>query len=148
MPPVVSPVNGDDPTARVYVPGTEKLRLANVATPPTACTLVVPLMVPFVGADASPLRAAGYAFQFQTATAPAAITFTQNGPPVSVQTGSTTRLYGGAITDINHDGWIDFIAVNEVSADLRVLLNTADGTGLLGPVLTPPEPKLITDWNG
>lgn len=107
-----------------------------------------------VGADASPMRAAGYAFQFQTATAPAAITFTQNGPPVSVQTGGTTRLYGGAITDINHDGWIDFIAVNEVSADLRVLLNTADGTGLLGPVLTPPEPigieaspSVVADFN-
>jgi uncharacterized repeat protein (TIGR01451 family) len=107
-----------------------------------------------VGANASPMRAAGYAFQFQTATAPAAITFTQNGPPVSVQTGSTTRLYGGAITDINHDGWIDFIAVNEVSADLRVLLNTADGSGLLGPVLTPPEPigieaspSVVADFN-
>ena len=93
-----------------------------------------------VGADATPMRAAGYAFQFQTASAPAAITFTQNGPPVSVQTGGTTRLYGGAITDINHDGWVDFIAVNEVSADLRVLLNTADGSGLLEPVLEPPTP--------
>ena len=49
---------------------------------------------------------------------PAAITFTQNGPPVSVRTdpNDPTRLYGGAITDINHDGWIDFIAINEVSA--------------------------------
>jgi uncharacterized repeat protein (TIGR01451 family) len=107
-----------------------------------------------VGADASAMRAAGYAFQFQTATSPAAITFTQNGPPVSVQTGSTTRLYGGAITDINHDGWVDFIAVNEVSADLRVLLNTADGSGHLGPVLTPPEPigveaspSVVADFN-
>ncbi len=87
------------------------------------------------GADASPMRAAGYAFQFQTATAPAAITFTQNGPDVSVRSNPNdpTRLYGGAITDINHDGWIDFIAINEVSGDLRVLLNTADGSGLLGP---------------
>jgi len=107
-----------------------------------------------VGADATPMRAAGYAFQFQTASAPAAITFTQNGPPVSVQTGGTTRLYGGAITDINHDGWVDFIAVNEVSADLRVLLNTADGSGLLGPVLTPPQPigieaspSVVADFN-
>lgn len=109
-----------------------------------------------VGADASPMRAAGYAFQFQTATAPAAITFTQNGPSVSVRSDPDvpTRLYGGAITDINHDGWIDFIAVNEVSADLRVLLNTADGSGLLGPVLTPPEPigieaspSVVADFN-
>ena len=60
----------------------------------------------------------------------AATTFTQNGPPVSVRTtGAATRLYGGAITDINEDGWVDFIGINEDSADLRVLLNTADGSG-------------------
>jgi hypothetical protein len=107
------------------------------------------------GADTSPLRSAGYAFQFQTATAAGALTFTQNGPPVSVQTdGQTTRLYGGAITDLNNDGWIDFVAINEVSADLRVLLNTADGTGHLGPVLTPPQPigveaspSVVADFN-
>jgi uncharacterized repeat protein (TIGR01451 family) len=108
------------------------------------------------GADATSLRAAGYAFQFQTATGPGALTFTQNGPSVSVRSspGNPTRLYGGAITDINHDGWVDFIAVNEVSADLRVLLNTADGSGLLGPVLTPPEPigveaspSVVADFN-
>jgi uncharacterized repeat protein (TIGR01451 family) len=112
-----------------------------------------------VGADATPMRAAGYAFQFQTATASAAITFTELPPPfspVSVRSDPDvpTRLYGGAITDIDHDGWIDFIAVNEVSADLRVLLNTADGTGHLGPVLTPPEPigieaspSVVADFN-
>ena len=107
------------------------------------------------GADDSQLRSAGYAFQFQTATAPGALTFTQNGPPVSVRTdGNTTRLYGGAITDLNNDGWIDFVAINEVSADLRVLLNTADGSGHLGPVITPPQPigfeaspSVVADFN-
>ena len=93
------------------------------------------------GSDASTLRAAGYAFQFVVRTAPAAMTFTQNGPPVSVRTsGEGTRLYGGAITDIDEDGWVDFIGINENSADLRVLLNTADGSGLLEPVLEPPTP--------
>ena len=93
------------------------------------------------GADSSSLRSAGYAFQFMTVTAPGALTFSQNGPPVSVRTnGDTTRLYGGAITDLNHDGWVDFIAVNEISADLRVLLNSADGTGHLQPVITPTQP--------
>ena len=58
------------------------------------------------------------------------MTFTQNGPAVSVRTDdNVTRLYGGAITDLDNDGWVDFIAVNEISADLRVLLNTADGSG-------------------
>lgn len=107
------------------------------------------------GADDVPLRSAGYAFQFQTATAAGELTFTQNGPPVSVRTdGNTTRLYGGAITDINNDGWVDFVAINEVSADLRLLLNTADGSGHLGPVITPPQPigveaspSVVADFN-
>ncbi len=93
------------------------------------------------GGDTSTIRAAGHAFQFVVRTAPGAVTFTQNGPPVSVRTdGEGTRLYGGAITDIDEDGWVDFIAINEDSADLRVLLNTADGSGLLDPVLEPPTP--------
>ncbi|MET0232916.1 MAG: FG-GAP-like repeat-containing protein [Rhodanobacteraceae bacterium] len=91
--------------------------------------------------DASTIRAAGYVFQFVVRTLPASKTFTQNGPPVSVRTdGEATRLYGGAITDIDEDGWVDFIGINENSADLRVLLNTADGSGLLQPVLEPPTP--------
>jgi hypothetical protein len=93
------------------------------------------------GADASSLRSAGYVFQFVAASSAGALTFTQNGPPVSVRTDdNVTRLYGGAITDLNRDGWVDFIAVNEISADLRVLLNTADGSGLLQPVLEPTTP--------
>lgn len=110
------------------------------------------------GADESTLRSAGYAFQFLTKTAPGSNTSTELPAPyspVSVSlNGDVARLYGGAITDLNHDGWIDFIAVNEVSHDLRVLLNTADGTGHLGPVLTPPaqigveaSPSTVADFN-
>src|SRR4029077_2796003 len=93
------------------------------------------------GADASPLRSAGYVFQFVARTAPASMSFTQNGPPVSVRTDdSVTRLYGGSIPDVENDGWVDFIAINEISADLRVLLNTANGSGLLQPVMQPTTP--------
>lgn len=103
--------------------------------------ITVQLSHDVAGIDASTIRAAGYVFQFVARAAPGAATFTQNGPPVSVRTdGGATRLYGGAITDIDEDGWVDFIAINENSADLRVLLNTADGSGLLGPVLDPPQP--------
>ena len=117
--------------------------------------ITVQLSHDVAGADATPLRSAGYVFQFIARTAPAAMTFTQNGPPVSVRTnGDTTRLYGGAITDLDNDGWVDFIAVNEVSADLRVLLNTGDGSGHLGPVLTPPtgigveaSPSTVADFD-
>jgi hypothetical protein len=103
--------------------------------------ITVQLSHDVTGIDASTIRAAGYAFQFVVRTSPGAATFTQNGPPVSVRTdGEGTRLYGGAITDIDEDGWVDFIAINEDSADLRVLLNTANGSGLLEPVLEPPTP--------
>jgi hypothetical protein len=39
--------------------------------------------------------------------------------------------------DLNHDGFIDLTTVDEDSADLRVTLNRADGTGTFGPFLTP-----------
>lgn len=91
-------------------------------------------------ADASTLREAGYAFQFLTIAGAAPMAFTMIDT-VSVRIGGVpTRLYGGAYADLDQDGWIDYIAVNEVSADLRVMLNRADGSGLLGPVLTPPTP--------
>ena len=89
--------------------------------------------------DATTLRNAGYSFQFTVAAPPASMQFTLIDT-VSVRTnGNTARLYGGAVVDLNRDGWIDYVAINEVSADLRVLLNRADGSGLLGPVLLPPR---------
>ncbi|MGH8174221.1 MAG: FG-GAP-like repeat-containing protein, partial [Rhodanobacteraceae bacterium] len=106
------------------------------------------------GADSSSLRAAGYAFQFQARAGVGAMSSTEiDVVSVSLE-GETTRLYGGAITDLNRDGWIDYIGVNEISHDLRVLLNTADGSGLLGPILEPPtpigaeaSPSTVSDFN-
>jgi hypothetical protein len=90
-------------------------------------------------ADATTLRQGGYAFQFTTVAGAASMTMNIIDT-VSVRTSAaTTRLYGGNFVDFNRDGWIDYIAVNEVSADLRVLLNRADGSGKLGPVLMPPR---------
>ena len=89
--------------------------------------------------DATTLRNAGYSFQFTVAAPAASMQFTLIDT-VSVRTSAaTTRLYGGAVTDLNRDGWIDYVGVNEISADLRVLLNRADGSGLLSPVLLPPR---------
>lgn len=103
-------------------------------------TVSVQLAHTITGVDATPLRQAGYAFQFVTAAGAASMAFTQIDE-VSVRTdGSPTRLYGGAYADLDRDGWVDYVAVNELSFDLRVLLNRADGSGLLGPVLTPTIP--------
>ena len=92
------------------------------------------------GVDATPLTTGGRTLNWLTAAGAAAATFDLIDT-VSVRNpgGSTTRLYGGNFPDINHDGWIDYVAVNEISADLRVLLNRADGNGLLHPVIQPPR---------
>jgi hypothetical protein len=90
-------------------------------------------------ADTTPLRTAGWAFQFLVQTQPAARVFdaiqTQSN-----KTGAQTRIYGAAAADLDGDGWIDLTTVNEVSADLRVFMNRGDGSGLYKPVKLPPFP--------
>ncbi len=106
------------------------------------------------GADNTPLRQAGYGYSFTVRAGTATASFTQIDN-VSVRTSSAlTRLYGGAFADLNRDNWVDYVAINEISADLRVMLNRADGTGLLGPVLVPPpaigleaSPSELGDFN-
>ena len=49
----------------------------------------------------------------------------------------SSRAYGGVASDLNNDGWADLTIVNEVTADLRVFLNDADGAGLFADFLEP-----------
>lgn len=88
------------------------------------------------GADLTPLRAAAYAFQFWTATAATAATFSEIDRFRNTA-GPQTRIYGAAAADLNDDGYLDLATINEVSADVRVFLNLADGSGLFGPMLPP-----------
>ena len=88
------------------------------------------------GADTSALRAAGWATQFTVAVAPSAGTFDEIDT-FSNSTGPQTRIYGAAASDLDGDGFVDLATVNEVSADVRVFMNLADGTGLFGPMLAP-----------
>ena len=88
-----------------------------------------------------PLRSAGYSYTFCTAAMPAAIDLTQ----IDVMTTRTkpnqsSRAYGGIASDLNNDGWADITIVNEVTADLRVFLNHADGAGLFDAFLQPTFP--------
>ncbi|MFN0131757.1 MAG: FG-GAP-like repeat-containing protein [Phycisphaerales bacterium] len=93
------------------------------------------------GADGSALRAAGYTTTFTVATAPSAGEFCYRATLTDRDaSGATTRIYGGVGCDLNRDGWADLTLVNEVSADLRVFINRADGSGLFGPMLAPPTP--------
>jgi hypothetical protein len=105
--------------------------------------------------DATTLRAGGYTLQYLTAAAPAPLQLTTIDTVPVRTTGAGTRLYGGNFVDLDRDQWIDYVAVNEVSADLRVLLNRADGSGLLRPVLLPvtpigqeASPNVAADFNG
>ena len=90
------------------------------------------------GADTSSLRSAGYTYQFRIATVPSSRSFTmiqnfsnRNNPNVN------THLYGAMAGDMNHDGFVDLATVNEIAADLRVSLNTADGSGMFGAFVSP-----------
>ena len=91
------------------------------------------------GTDGASLRAAGYSYQFWTAAAPSAMSFREIGV-LETRDGRLTRAYGGSASDLNGDGWLDLCLVNEVSADVRVFLNRADGTGLYEPLLEPAFP--------
>jgi len=110
-------------------------------------TVYVHLGHSIVAADGSPLRSAGYAFQFTVRTQtqapipPGPLPFTQIDTLVVRSTpNEPTRAYGGLGSDFDRDGWLDLAIVNEISADLRVFVNRADGTGLYEPFLQPPTP--------
>jgi len=87
-------------------------------------------------AAAAPLRAQGYAFQFITSTIASTATFREIDR-FSNKTGHQTRIYGAAAADLNNDDYLDLATINEVSADVRVFLNLADGSGLFDNMLSP-----------
>ncbi len=103
-------------------------------------------------ADGSPLRAAGYSWQFTTRVRPTPKSYSLI---TSLSTRTTpaqgVRSYGGIASDLNHDGWLDLTIVNEDVADLRVFLHTASAatpyttflqpTFPVGPRASPSEPS-------
>ena len=91
--------------------------------------------------DGSPMRTAGYSWQFWTDAAATDLQF-EIIDTLEVRTTPSqgTRAYGGVATDFNNDGWLDISIVNEDSADLRVFLSQADGSGLFDPFLQPTTP--------
>ena len=101
--------------------------------------------------DGSFLRAAGYSFQFWVRAAPSTLEFALLD---TVDTDTPSRPYGGLGSDLNGDGWLDLTTINEDTSDLRVFLNTADGSGLVDPFLTPtastgstPSPNEPSDFD-
>ncbi|TFH29433.1 MAG: hypothetical protein E4H00_06975, partial [Myxococcales bacterium] len=92
-------------------------------------------------ADGSPMRTQGFAFQFSIDVEPSTrsfdlVTIMSN----RTTSGGQTRIYGAAATDLNGDSYLDLATVNEVSADVRVFLNTGNGTGTFVQPFLTPEP--------
>ena len=86
--------------------------------------------------DLTTLRPAGFFFQFKIRAVPSGV-FQPIDTVSNRIAGAQTRIYGAAATDLNHDAFLDLATVNQVSADVRVCLNRADGTGLYHPFLAP-----------
>ena len=91
------------------------------------------------GAGGEQLRPGGYSFQFWTRAGAGAMAF----EPFQVlstrsQPQEPSRAYGALASDLNGDGALDLTVVNEDSADLRVFLNRADGSGRFDGFLRPP----------
>jgi FG-GAP-like repeat/Bacterial Ig-like domain len=106
-------------------------------------------------ADGTNLRGAGYSFQFWTATAPGPFHFVEVARLSTRTNGVQSTTYGASVADVNGDGYLDLLTVNEDSADLRIFLNKGDGSGQFLPFVQPTTPLDIeaspsetTDFNG
>jgi len=106
-----------------------------------------------VADDASTFRPEGYAFQFMTGAVSSPATFTEIDRFSNRIDNAQTRIYGATAADLDRDGFMDLATVNEVSADVRVFMNRADGSGLYDAMLTPQaigveaSPHATADFN-
>ncbi|MEE8143279.1 MAG: FG-GAP-like repeat-containing protein, partial [Planctomycetota bacterium] len=103
-------------------------------------TVMVILSHDILAAGGASLRSAGFCFQFWTESLAATLQFDEIDT-LSTRTipSQTTRSYGGVASDLNGDRYLDLAIINEDSADVRVFLNLADGSGLFDDFLVPPS---------
>ena len=108
-------------------------------------------------ADGAKFRNSGWTSQFLTASRHVANLTLSPLATITTNTGAgdSSRPYGGPATDLNHDGWIDMAITNEDTEDVRVFLNTADGSGTFSSFLQPTfpvayqaSPSDVFDFNG
>ncbi len=93
------------------------------------------------GMDGVTLRQSGYSYQFWVRANPATLDFAEIDSMTTRTTpGESSRAYGGLATDLNQDGHVDLTIVNEDTADLRIFMNEADGTGLFEDFMQPTTP--------
>ena len=117
--------------------------------------VIVILSHDLAATDGSTLRFGGYSWRFWTRSNPASLNFrVLQELAVRSTPGGRTQAYGGFASDLNRDGYLDLTIVNEITADLRVFLNGADGSGLFAnfirptfPVAQRASPSEPTDFN-
>jgi hypothetical protein len=80
--------------------------------------------------DGSFLRSGGYSWQYWVRALPTGtLTYDLSD---NLLTGNPSRPYGAVGSDMNGDGFLDLTTINEDTDDVRVFLNTADGSGTFG----------------
>ncbi len=135
----------------IFLKGGASVRLTPARPFSAGESVMVTLSHDLQAVDGSFLRSAGYSFQFWVRARPAGLDFVEidrfnTGP---------SRPYGGIGTDLDGDGYLDLTTINEDTDDLRVFINTADGSGLFDDFLMPtpdtgnvPSPSEPADFNG
>jgi len=107
-------------------------------------------------ASGTPLRAAGYSFQYWTRTTMTPLAYREiQRFSVRSEPGIATRSYGGSAADFNGDLALDLAIVNEDTADLRLFLNSGDKQGHFEEVMLEPtrlgrqaSPSETADFDG
>ncbi len=110
----------------------------------------------WTAADRSKIRTAGYSFSFWTHARRSPMQFEQvQVLDVRTSPSQPTQAYGGIASDLNNDGYSDITIVNEITADLRVFMNTADNDQPFAPFTQPTfgvgnraSPSEPADFNG
>ena len=126
---------------------------------PAGDRVTVVLSHDLAGADGTALRSQGYSFQYTTAAKAASQTYAIVERLTSRTTSTMlTRTYGGSVADLNNDGFLDLMTINEDSADMRIFLNkgaAATAMSQYNAFTQPPtkvgaraSPSETTDFNG
>lgn len=102
--------------------------------------VIVILAGSIAAVDGTTLREGGYSFEYWTRVEATAAEFSKVLDVSTNVSGESSRPYGGAASDFNNDGFPDLALVNEDTSDVRMMLNPADCSAALAPVLTPVTP--------
>lgn len=112
-------------------------------------SVMVVLSHDLMAVDGTPMRAAGYSWQFwvRTVSTPT-LRYVETD---DLTTGEPSRPYGAIGSDLNGDGFLDLTTVNEDTNDVRVFLNATDGTfDAFGPPSSTggtPSPNEPSDFD-